>query len=171
MEELNGIRYCVAMKKTRKIFTMTAGGLMILLGSMVVVVAAFFCLFEQDTDFFTFLGIILIPLLFILFGVIGVISAAKKVEVYNGKIIYYIGLKQKAYPMSDIITSKTQTEAYQSGLHYEDIVPVENNDIVTVFYDKAGKKVFRFGLAYDNVDRLKTDVVKTQKRISKKAPG
>lgn len=40
-------------------------------------------------------------------------------------------------------------------------------DKVTVFYDEKGKKIFEFGLDYDNVERLKADVKNTQKSILK----
>ena len=43
--------------------------------------------------------------------------------------------------MSDIRTSKTQTETYNTGLYLEDIVPVYSYDKVTVFYDEKGKKI------------------------------
>lgn len=54
--------------------------------------------------------------------------------------------------MSDIKASKTQTETYNTGLYYEDIAPASSYDKVTDFYDKKGKKIFEFGLAYYNVD-------------------
>ena len=73
----------------------------------------------------------------------------------------------KEYRMSDIRTSKTQTETYNTGLYLEDIVPVYSYDKVTVFYDEKGKKIFEFGLDYDNVERLKADVKNTQKSILK----
>lgn len=38
---------------------------------------------------------------------------------------------------------------------------------MTVFYDEKGKKIFEFGLDYDNVERLKADVKNTQKSILK----
>jgi len=167
MEESNTFRYCVAMNKARKIFNMLVGGLMIFLSSIVIVLTTVFYVLEQDMDFYIFLGVLLIPLLFIIFGVIGVISATKRVEVYKGKIIYHIGLKNKEYCVSDIQTSKMQIETYQTGQYYEDMVPVENHDIITTFYDKSGKKVFKFGLGYYNVERFKTDVKNTQKSISK----
>lgn len=67
--------------------------------------------------------------------------------------------------MSDIRTSKTQTETYNTGLYLEDIVPVYSYDKVTVFYDEKVKD-FEFGLDYDNVERLKADV-KTLKKYFK----
>lgn len=140
---------------------------MLLLGSIVVVLTTIFYVSEQEVDFYVFLGVWVIPLLFIILGSIGIFSATKRVEVYKGKIIYHIGVKNKEYRMSDIKTSKTQIHTYWTGLHYGDIVSVENHDKITVFYDKEGKKIFKFGLAYNNVERLKTDVNNTQKSISR----
>ena len=50
---------------------------------------------------------------------------------------------------------------------HQQIVPVYSYDKVTVFYDEKGKKIFEFGLDYDNVERLKADVKNTQKSILK----
>ena len=36
-------------------------------------------------------------------------------------------------------------------------IPASGWDIVTTFYDASGKNVFRFGLAYNNVERLKKE--------------
>lgn len=167
MKNSNTCRYCVAMKKGRKIFNLVVGSLMLFLSSIVVVLTTIFYVSEQEMDFYVFLGALLIPLLFIIFGVIGIISATKRVEVHKGKIIYHIGVKNKEYRMSDIRTSKTQIETCRTGLDYGNSVPLENYDKITVFYDKAGKKVFKFELAYYNVERLKADVKNTQKSISK----
>ena len=111
--------------------------------------------------------LIIIPLPLFIFGIIGIVSATKRVEVYKGKVIYHIGFKNKEYRMSDIQTSKTKSETYRTGLDYGNIVPIYSYDKLTVFYDKKGKKIFKFGLAYDNVERLKADVNNTQKSIAK----
>ncbi len=95
MENSNTLRYRVAMKKGRRLFNMTAGSLMILGGSAVVVLTVIVCILEQNTDFYTFAGGTWIPLLFILFGIIGIIPATKRIEVYRGKIIYHVGFKNK----------------------------------------------------------------------------
>ena len=39
-------------------------------------------------------------------------------------------------------------------------------DKVTIFYNKQGEKLFKFGLAYDNVQLLVRDVKNTQRSIS-----
>ncbi len=167
MENLSEYRYCIAMKKGRKIFNIIAGCIMILISSIFIILTVIFYVLEQEFGFYTFLGILLIPLIFFIFGILGIVAATKRVEIYKGKVVYHIGFTNKEYRMSDIKTSKTQTETYNTGLYHEDIVPVYSYDKVTVFYDEKGKKIFEFGLDYDNVERLKADVKNTQKSILK----
>lgn len=167
MENSNAYRYCIAMKKGRKTFNMIAGCLMILMSSIFIILTVIIYVSDQEFGFYTFLGTLFIPLLFFAFGIIGIVTARKRVEIYKGKVVYHIGITNKEYRMSDIKTSKTQTEICDTGLYYENIVPANSYDKVTVFYDEKGKKIFKFGLAYDNVERLKTDVKNTQKSILK----
>lgn len=157
MENLSAYRYCIAMKKGRKIFIIIAGCTMILISSIFIILTVIFYVLEQEFGFYTFLGTLLIPLIFFIFGILGIVAATKRVEIYKGKVVYHIGFTNKEYRMSDIRTSKTQTETYNTGLYLEDIVPVYNYDKVTVFYDEKGKKLFEFGLDYDNVERLKAN--------------
>ena len=67
--------------------------------------------------------------------------------------------------MSDIKTTKAEYEEATVG-YLNDITPVTSSDHITTFYDKSGKKLFKFGLAYDNVQLLASDVKNTQKSIS-----
>lgn len=169
MENLSVYRYCIVMKKGRKILNMIVGCLMILISIIFITATVFSCIFMQEFVYYTFLAIflIIIPLPLFIFGIIGIVSATKRVEVYKGKVIYHTGFKNKEYRMSDIKTSKTKSETYRTGLDYGNIVPTYSYDKLTVFYDKKGKKIFKFGLAYDNVERLKADVNNTQKSIAK----
>lgn len=169
MENLSAYRYCMAMKKGRKILNLIVGCLMILISIIFITTTVFSCIFMQEFVYYTFLTIflVIIPLPLFIFGIIGIVSATKRVEVYKGKVIYHIGFKNKEYRMSDIKTSKTKSETYRTGLDYGNIVPTYSYDKLTVFYDKKGKKIFKFGLAYDNVERLKADVNNTQKSIAK----
>ena len=167
MENLSAYRYCIAMKKGRKIFIIIAGCTMILISSIFIILTVIFYVLEQEFGFYTFLGTLLIPLIFFIFGILGIVAATKRVEIYKGKVVYHIGFTNKEYRMSDIRASKTQIETYNTGLYLEDIVPVYSYDKVTVFYDEKGKKIFEFGLDYDNVERLKADVKNTQKSILK----
>ncbi len=139
---------------------------MIFFGSAVVILTTVICIVEQKMEFYEFLGILFFPLFFIMFGVIGITSATKRVEVYKGKIIYHNGVKNIEYRMSDLKTFKTQIETFQVG-YLEDIIPVEADDTTTTFYDKTGKKVFKFGSAYYNIERLAADIKNTQKSISR----
>ena len=169
MENLSAYRYCIAMKKGRKILNLIVGCLMILISIIFITTTVFSCIFMQEFVYYTFLTIflVIIPLPLFIFGIIGIVSATKRVEVYKGKVIYHIGFKNKEYRMSEIKTSKTKSETYRAGLDYGNIVPTYSYDKLTVFYDKKGKKIFKFGLAYDNVERLKADVNNTQKSIAK----
>ena len=66
--------------------------------------------------------------------------------------------------MSDIKTTKAEHEEVTVG-YLNDITPVTSYDYVTTFYNKSGKKLFKFGVAYENVERLQRDVQNTQKSI------
>jgi hypothetical protein len=88
----------------------------------------------------------------------------KRVEVCKGKIIYHNGIWKKEYHMSDICCAKKQTESFY--VDHGDGNVTSSWDIVTTFYDRSGKKLFKFGLAYENVDRLQKDVENTQKSIA-----
>ena len=118
MENLSAYRYCIAMKKGRKILNLIVGCLMILISIIFITTTVFSCIFMQEFVYYTFLAIflIIIPLPLFIFGIIGIVSATKRVEVYKGKVIYHIGFKNKEYRMSDIKTSKTKSETYRTGL-------------------------------------------------------
>ena len=91
---------------------------MILISIIFITTTVFSCIFMQEFVYYTFLAIflIIIPLPLFIFGIIGIVSATKRVEVYKGKVIYHIGFKNKEYRMSDIKTSKTKSETYRTGL-------------------------------------------------------
>ena len=73
---------------------------------------------------------------------------------------------KKTYRLSDIRGSRTKEESYK--VYSGDGIPASGWDVVTTFYDASGKKVFRFGLAYNNVERLKKDIENIQKSIARK---
>ena len=83
---------------------------MILISSIFIILTVIFYVLEQEFGFYTFLGTLLIPLIFFIFGILGIVAATKRVEIYKGKVVYHIGFTNKEYRMSDIRTSKTQTE-------------------------------------------------------------
>ena len=151
MENLSAYRYCIAMKKGRKIFIIIAGCTMILISSIFIILTVIFYVLEQEFGFYTFLGTLLIPLIFFIFGILGIVAATKRVEIYKGKVVYHIGFTNKEYRMSDIRTSKTQTETYNTGLYLEDIVPVYSYDKVTVFSKDLTLKTAWFLLKQQNL--------------------
>ena len=59
MENLSEYRYCIAMKKGRKIFNIIAGCIMILISSIFIILTVIFYVLEQEFGFYTFLGILL----------------------------------------------------------------------------------------------------------------
>ena len=151
MENLNAYRYCIALKKGRKIFIIIAGCTMILISSIFIILTVIFYVLEQEFGFYTFLGTLLLPLIFFIFGILGIVAATKRVEIYKGKVVYHIGFTNKEYRMSDIRTSKTQTETYNTGLYLEDIVPVYSYDKVTVFSKDLTLKTAWFLLKQQNL--------------------
>lgn len=132
---------------------------------VIMVLQIFFYITERETKFPVFLGTLIFPIIFLIFGICGIAAAVKKVDVYKGKIIYRTLFKKFEYRMSDIKTTKAEYEETTVG-YLNDITPVTSSDHITTFYDKSGKKLFKFGLAYDNVQLLASDVKNTQKSIS-----
>lgn len=143
------IRYCVCMKKSYKIF------------NVICLIILFIAAIGGIV-----LGDILISPCLILMGCIGICSITKRVEVYKGKIVYCNGLKKKEYKLSDIYSSKTATEEYETGLFFSEYSYSRGWDIVTTFYNKSGKILFQFGYAYKNAERLTRDSENAQKSIA-----
>ncbi len=50
-------------------------------------------------------------------------------------------------------------------------ISVDGWDIVSTFSDVNGKKIFSFGLAYENIDCFTKDVLAIQKNILKQKPN
>ena len=104
MENLSAYRYCIAMKKGRKIFNIIAGCIMILISSIFIILTVIFYVLEQEFGFYTFLGILLIPLIFFIFGILGIVAATKRVEIYKGKVVYHIGFSAFLISFKKFIT-------------------------------------------------------------------
>ena len=66
--------------------------------------------------------------------------------------------------LSDIAFSNEKIEEVYKD--YGDGNVSSSWDKVTIFYNKQGEKLFKFGLAYDNVQLLVRDVKNTQRSIS-----
>ena len=153
------------MKKYGKIFNLIISLLMLIPSIVIMALQIFFYITERETEFPVFLGTLIFPIIFLIFGICGIAAVVKKVDVYKGKIIYRTLFKKFEYRMSDIKTTKAEYEETTVG-YLNDITPVTSSDHITTFYDKSGKKLFKFGLAYDNVQLLASDVKNTQKSIS-----
>ena len=165
MNQENKLRYSIKMKKYGKIFNLIISLLMLIPSIVIMVLQIFFYITERETKFPVFLGTLIFPIIFLIFGICGIAAAVKKVDIYKGKIIYRTLFKKFEYRMSDIKTTKAEYEETTVG-YLNDITPVTSSDHITTFYDKSGKKLFKFGLAYDNVQLLASDVKNTQKSIS-----
>ena len=165
MNQENKLRDSIKMKKYGKIFNLIISLLMLIPSIVIMVLQIFFYITERETKFPVFLGTLIFPIIFLIFGICGIAAAVKKVDVYKGKIIYRTLFKKFEYRMSDIKTTKAEYEETTVG-YLNDITPVTSSDHITTFYDKSGKKLFKFGLAYDNVQLLASDVKNTQKSIS-----
>ena len=83
---------------------------------------------------------------------------------FKRKVVYSFLLTKRAYNLSDIVFSNEKIEEFYTD--YGDGNVSSSWDKVTTFYDKQGKKLFKFGLAYDNVQLLAKEVKNTQKSIS-----
>lgn len=79
--------------------------------------------------------------------------------------MYSFLLTKRAYNLSDIVFSNEKIEEFYTD--YGDGNVSGSWDKVTTFYDKQGKKLLKFGLAYDNVQLLAKEVKNTQKSIIK----
>lgn len=88
----------------------------------------------------------------------------KKCERYKGKVVYSFFLKKREYHLSEITFSDEKFEEFYKD--YGDGIVSSSWDKVTTFYDRQGRKLFKFGLAYDNVQLLVRDVKNIQKSIS-----
>ena len=73
-------------------------------------------------------------------------------------------IRRREYNLSDIASSNEKIEEFYKD--YGDGNVTSSWDKVTTFYNKQGKKLFKFGLAYDNVQLLGKEVKNTQKSIS-----
>lgn len=73
-------------------------------------------------------------------------------------------IRRREYNLSDIASSNEKIEEFYKD--YGDGNVTSSWDKVTTFYNKQGKKLFKFGLAYDNVQLLVKEVKNTQKSIS-----
>lgn len=152
-------KYKISLKKGYKIFY-------IIMSILFFVCMIFFGIvsFFIDTD----IRIIStgITLIFFIFLFCSLYNLTKKCERYKRKIVYSYLWINKEYKLSDIVSFNTKNN--EIHIDQRDGIVISSYDKITTFYDKQGKKLFKFGLAYDNTQLLVTDVKNTQKSISNK---
>ena len=151
------LRYQVALKKGYRILYRAMSAFF--LGCTLYFGAVSFCA-DKDTMLFA----IGITGVFLTFLFRSLCCLTKKCERYKGKVIYSILLKKREYPLSDIVFFKERTEEVYAD--HGDGNVAGSWDRVTTFYNRRGEKIFKFGLAYDNVHLLAKDVQNIQKSIS-----
>lgn len=96
--------------------------------------------------------------------ILGLYKITKCVLVYKGKIIYRTIFTKKEYKPSAVFSSNTLVEEYE----YHDLDTCSRPstyDKITTFYNNEGKKLFAFGLAYENVEKLKKNVENNRKSV------
>lgn len=108
----------------------------------------------------------LVCILFLLaISVSSMAELSKKCEAFKGRIVYSVLFKKKEYRLSEIADAKTSTE--EIYVDHMDGMATNSWDQVTTFYDKQGKKLFKFGLAYKHVDLLVKEVHNTKRSMKK----
>ncbi len=150
-------RYKISLKKGYRILYIVMS-IFFLIGTLYFGIISFSL--GTDTMLFGigFTGIFLIFLFYSLYGL------TKKCERYKGKVVYSVFLKTREYNLSDITFFNEEIEEFYRD--HGDGNVTSSWDKVTTFYNKQGEKLFKFGLAYDNVQLLASDVKNTQKSIS-----
>jgi len=118
--------------------------------------------FRAGTDTMVFdIGFTGIVFVFFIYTLNGM---TKRCERYKEKVVYSCLFTKREYNLSDIASSNEKIEEFYKD--YGDGNVTSSWDKVTTFYNKQGKKLFKFGLAYDNVQLLVKEVKNTQKSIS-----
>ena len=89
MNQENKLRYSIKMKKVQKIFNLIISLLMLIPSIMIMALQIFFYKTERETEFPVFLGTLIFPIIFLIFGICGIAAAVKKVDIYKGKFIVH----------------------------------------------------------------------------------
>ena len=149
-------KYIISLKKRYRI-------LYIVMFALFLVCTMYFGVISLCAGTDTMIFGIGITVIFFIFLFCFLYGLTRKCERYKGKVVYSYFLTKREYKLSDIAFSNEKIEKYYTD--YGD-GNVSSWDKVTTFYDKQGKKLFKLGLAYDNVQMLAKEVKNTQKSIS-----
>ena len=149
-------RYKISLKKGYRILYIVMS-IFFLIGTLYFGIISF-----RHTDTMLFgIGFTGIFLIFLFYSLC---VLTKKCERYKGKVVYSVFLKTREYNLSDITFFNEEVEEFYRD--HGDGMATSSWDKVITFYNKQGKKLFKFGLDYDNVQLLASDVKNTQKSIS-----
>lgn len=155
---MESLKYCVCMKRGYKIFYAICI-------SVSFICALYICVFglPKCKSLGNYLSTLFIAGFFLVITILWCNEVTKKVQVYKGKIIYRRMLKTIEYKPSEVYSSK---ENYVE-IDYRDELGgwTTTYDKVTTFYDSNEKKLFKFGMAYENVQKLEKTVANNRKSI------
>ena len=153
-------RYRISLKKGYKAFFLAVTIVYWLLALMIGIAAIKNHMTGSDI-----VASLVCILFFLALSVSSMTEISRKCEAFKGKIVYSVLFKKKEYRLSEIAFSKTATE--EIDVDHGDGMATNSWDQVTTFYDKQGKKLFKFGLAYNHVELLVKEVYNTNCSVKK----
>jgi hypothetical protein len=155
---MESLKYCVCMKRGYKIFYAICI-------AVSFICALCICVFglPKCKSLGNYLSTLFTAGFFLVITILGCNEVTKKVQVYKGKIIYRRMLKTIEYKPSEVYSSK---ENYVETDYRDELGGwTTTYDKVTTFYDSNEKKLFKFGMAYENVQKLEKTVANNRKSI------
>lgn len=159
MRQENELRYQVSLKGAYKIFYVIFSVIAFIVAFVIGIMSIEVCDTIRD-----YCAIMFLVIFFVFCGIIALFQTIKRVEVYKGKVMYIDMFHRKTFRLSELRSYNERTESFRinngAGIY------TSVWDVVATFYNKDGKKLFCFGLAYKNVDLLKRDVNNVQKSIA-----
>ena len=158
MEEL---KYKVSIRKGYKLFY----SIFSIFSFLLLTVSISLSIANSEASSY-YMAEIFVVLFCLVFSFLGIYQNIKSVYVYKGKIVYKTLFKKKEYRPIEIYCAKTKivgTKAYVSDYG---ITGCGTWDKVTTFYNKSGKKLFAFGLAYENVSKLEKNITNNRKSFN-----
>ncbi len=160
MEEF---KYKVSIKKKYKLFFLMFSIFSFLFLAISIKLSIATCKTTLD-----YIAAIFVVLVLLTFAFLGIYQNIKSVYVYKGKIVYKTLFFRKEYQPIEIYCAKTKIVETECCISYtEGVMPGCGTwDKVTTFYNKSGKKLFAFGLAYENVSRLEKNITNNRKSIN-----
>lgn len=158
MELLEKYRYSIYMKKGYKIVN-----IIFAIVAVAMVIATTMMVLEKGHTISVYIFRVLLVVFFIVLSFMQIMLIRKKVDIYKGKILYFNGFKTKAYKASEIYKSDTKVET--SYMMSSGSKAIKAYDHVTTFYDSSGRKLFKFGSAFENVALLENEIKHTRKSV------